>query len=173
MKKIFLLALAAVAFCATACSEKLLDEPQKGAVTTDEFYVGDEACEGALAAMYAAFLTSDTDHNNGGTDFFRLGMLVEGMMGDDFVYCDDAGRNIGDARWNYYDLLPTDNGDVQGHFANFYVIISRANYVIEYFDGVEGESDYMKMAVAEAKTVRAYCYIRLPLGQPSSRDEKR
>ena len=57
MKKIFSIILVVLAFAAVSC-EKLLDIPQKGTVSTLEFYASDDDAQAALNDMYADFVSN-------------------------------------------------------------------------------------------------------------------
>ena len=145
-----LLVAAAVASVSASCDESLLTIPQKGVYSESDYYKTDEDCKSALAAVYSSIL-----HTNA---FFVYDVCINSLLGDD-CYKTSSGYKADD----YHSFMLSTYDDthryVRFEFENLFKTVYRCNLVIDNFE--EGTSTLMKQAVAEAKTMRAWAYIKI------------
>ena len=164
MKKIFIalsVACAAVAF--TGC-ESLLDIPQKGVISIDDFYKTDEHAESALVNVYynAGRFLSNTMGTEAGWNECPLLNPFEYASDDMF----SAGENKADgvegnqiaAFW--YD---DSNTVITGSYHCYYMIINACNQLLDHF-AESADSQVKKRCVAEARVMRAYMHLMLAMG---------
>ena len=163
MKKILIPILSALAVL-TACNEDLLEIPQKNVITTETFYQTDEDAEAALVAVYENLITNICTSNWG---IYNPVRSAYNLCGDD-VYA--AGSDFGDndfmAALNEF-RYDTSSEVLTKAYSGFYAVIYYCNLVINNFEN--GLPDGTKTAVtkrtvAEARTIRAYCYMMLAIG---------
>ncbi|MCQ2161423.1 MAG: RagB/SusD family nutrient uptake outer membrane protein [Bacteroidales bacterium] len=165
MKKIILPIFLGFALVATSC-EKMLDIPQKGVVSYDDFYASDEDCEAALANMYANYIT-----NVSGTEGIdNPEQVILNYSSDDILA---AGGNANDHEpfRNFCEFRYDDaNGTLKSAYQRYYYAIYHANLVISNFTNENRngtapkfESAYTKQAVAEARVMRAYLHMMTAL----------
>ncbi len=159
MKKI--LAIFAVSLALVSCSQSLLDIPQKGVTSIDNFYETDEDAQSALVAMYQSYANGlmTTDYPAGN---YIPWYVLFNLCGDDFR---SAGKTYGAS--DFYGELNEFRYDSQNTvidlvYPRYYQMIYHANLVIDNFK--DGTSDIMKACVAQAKVLRAYCHMMLAIG---------
>lgn len=164
MKKIFIalsVACAAVAF--TGC-ESLLDIPQKGVISIDDFYKTDEHAESALVNVYynAGRFLSNTMGTEAGWNECPLLNPFEYASDDMF----SAGENKADgvegnqiAAFWYDDTNPV----ITGSYHCYYMIINACNQLLDHF-AESADSQVKKRCVAEARVMRAYLHLMLAMG---------
>ena len=164
MKKILIPILGALAVF-TACNEDLLEIPQKGVISTTNFYQTDEDAEAARVAVYQGFVWNISAHN--GVSNYNPNRFVWNLPADD-MYA--AGEYFGDndyaAAMNEF-RFDTNSEVVTNAYKNYYYALYYPNLVIHYFkDGLpSGEkTPTTKRAVAEAKVIRAYIHMMLAIG---------
>lgn len=164
MKKILIPILGALAVF-TACNEDLLEIPQKGVISTTNFYQTDEDAEAARVAVYQGFVWNISAHN--GVSNYNPNRFVWNLPADD-MYA--AGEYFGDndyaAAMNEF-RYDTNSEVVTNAYKNYYYALYYPNLVIHYFkDGLpSGEKTATtKRAVAEAKVIRAYIHMMLAIG---------
>ena len=164
MKKILIPILGALAVF-TACNEDLLEIPQKGVISTTNFYQTDEDAEAARVAVYQGFVWNISAHN--GVSNYNPNRFVWNLPADD-MYA--AGEYFGDndyaAAMNEF-RFDTNSEVVTNAYKNYYYALYYPNLVIHYFkDGLpSGEkTPITKRAVAEAKVIRAYIHMMLAIG---------
>ena len=164
MKKILIPILGALAVF-TACNEDLLEIPQKGVISTTNFYQTDEDAEAARVAVYQGFVWNISAHN--GVSNYNPNRFVWNLPADD-MYA--AGEYFGDndyaAAMNEF-RFDTNSEVVTNAYKNYYYALYYPNLVIHYFkDGLpNGEkTPITKRAVAEAKVIRAYIHMMLAIG---------
>ena len=80
MKKILIPILGALAVF-TACNPDLLDIPQKGVISTTNFYQTDEDAEAARVAVYQGFVWNISAHN--GVSNYNPNRFVWNLPADD------------------------------------------------------------------------------------------
>lgn len=157
------IAISAVALFALAgCNEALLDIPQKGVISTDEFYQTDADAEAALATVYYdthknfAFMGDVTGYNQG--PWFAL----TNYMADD-IYMAGSGSDDCVTEREYHDFRYTNDNSVPlAGYTAFYRSIHKCNLVINNFSK-EGLvlSPKMKQCIAEARAMRAFDHLML------------
>ena len=167
MKKIIIPMLALTAGVAFTSCEDQLDIPQKGSITTENFYQSDADCLKALASAYEAFaLYTESRGNGDGPGIYTPAKVLANHPGDDVNY---GGGNYGDHEFGgsvdefRYKHTPE---AIDFHYKFLYLSIYKDNLVIDYFK--EPATDFQKQAVAEAKVLRAYNHFLLACywGQP-------
>ena len=167
MKKIIIPMLALTAGVAFTSCEDQLDIPQKGSITTENFYQSDADCLKALASAYEAFALYTEGRGNGdGPGIYTPAKVLANHPGDDVNY---GGGNYGDHEFGgsvdefRYKHTPE---AIDFHYKFLYLSIYKDNLVIDYFK--DGTSAFQKQAVAEAKVLRAYNHFLLACywGQP-------
>lgn len=137
----------------SACSEEILDIPQKGVVGIESFYQTDEDAASALVAAY-----SDFAKNIGGNDGTYVPYNII------FNYCADnvlaAGEYYGDndqfASINEY-RFDSQSSVVTAAYKRFYFVIYHTNLVIDNFE--YGESEIKDRCISEARILRAWCHM--------------
>ena len=165
MKK-FIFPLLACALVAVTSCESMLDIPQKGVVSYENFYANDADAEAALAGMYANFLMQVASTE--GIDNPEQVML--NYAADDIMA---AGGNPKDHEpFRYFCEFTYDNsnGTLKQAYSRYMTAIYHANLVISNFTnenklGSEPKhsSAYVDQAVAEARVMRAYLHLMLAL----------
>ena len=158
MKKIIIPILTVIALATVSC-EKLLDIPQKGVVSTIEFYASDADAEAALANMYAQYA-----ENVGGTEGIDNPQQVILNYAADDIY--SAGKDYTDHdAFRIFDEFQYDEASatLKSCYQRYYYSIYHANLVISNFttenrNGTEPKwtSAVTERCVAEARVMRAY-----------------
>ncbi len=157
MKKI-LLAVASCGLLFAGCSQSLLDIPQKGVVSIDDFYQTDEDAKMALTAAYADMATNYVAPLYNDNIIYALWNYV----GDDmYAAGNNSSDNIGENELNAF-RFPVNSGLINSGYTGFFRSVYAANLVIDKFS--EGTTPYQKKVVAEAKVLRALSYLQLAIG---------
>jgi len=164
-KYLLLVAAGTIAFT-TGCNEDELDIPQKGVISTENFYQTDEDAESAMTIAYATTqkLFSHSDHKvlplsyNYGP-YFGL----NNWMSDDFWL---GGSGVGDCdevNKLHQFVYGVDDQNILCEYAVLYSSILKCNYVINNFTSqrLGALSETQKRCVAEARTLRAYDHLLL------------
>ena len=144
--KNIILTLAAATVALSSCNS-LLDIPQHGAQSLENYYQTDEEAENAIIACYIQ--AKGNSYN---------ALLGKNMLTDDF-WAGGAARadNAQLEQLNEF-TFATDQGFLEGMFTSYYGIIYKANVVIGH---VPEETEVQKRARAEAKVFRAWSYFEL------------
>ena len=139
----------AAGFLLASCSDKL-DIPQHSVVDIDTFYKTDAEAEEAIVAAYAQFKTA----HSGGTS---SASWLMNFLGDELWA---GGKDRSDGIFYQYNEFSFNdgNGVVKNLYSNLYTLIYRCNLVLER---VQGDSQVMKRARAEALTMRAWANFEL------------
>ena len=163
MKKILIPVLSVLAVL-TACNQDLLEIPQKGVIYTENFYNTDEDAEAALVAAYSSLLGDMSTSNFG---IYNPMRFAYNLCGDDLFA---AGEFFGDndfaAALNEF-RYDTSSEVLYKAYSNFYYVIYHCNLVLINFEnGLKdgGHTAVTKRVVAEARVLRAYCYMMLAIG---------
>ena len=150
---------------AVSC-ESMLDIPQKGVTSYDDFYASDADAEAALANMYKQYINNVA--------------ATEGIDVPEQVLLNYSSDDILAAGANYNDHEPfrffcefrydNQNGTLKQAYQRYMYSIYHANLVISNFtnenrngDAPKWESAYTKQCVAEARVMRAYLHLMLAL----------
>ena len=165
MKKIIIPILLGFALVAVSC-EKMLDIPQKGVKSTEDFYASDADAEAALANMYHNYI-----ENVAGTEGIDNPEQVILNYAADDIYA--AGKNFSDHdAFRIFDEFTYDeaSGTMKSCYQRYYYAIYHANLIISNFtnenrNGTEPryEGAVTRQAVAEARVMRAYCHMMTAL----------
>lgn len=165
MKKI-LLPLFACALLGAASCESMLDIPQKGVVSYDDFYANDADAKAALVNMYKQYINNVAATE--GIDVPEQVML--NYSADDILA---AGANNEDhAPFRYFCEFRYDNANstLKQVYQRYCYSIYHANLVISNFtnenrNGTEPKwtSEYTEQCVAEARVMRAYLHLMMAL----------
>lgn len=157
MKKIFI-ALSVCALALVGCNQSLLDIPQKGVVAMDDFYKTDEDAEMALTAAYDALATNYLAPLYNDNIIYALW----NYPGDDMIAAgNNKTDNIAQNELHAF-RYPTNNQMITVGYNSFFKAIYAANLVIDNFK--DADSQVKKLAVAEAKVLRALSYLQLAIG---------
>ena len=165
MKKIIIPILLGFALLAVSC-EKNLDIPQKGVLSTIEYYASDADAESALANMYAQYIENVAGcSGNGVPQQFILNYAADDILA--------AGKNFTDHEsFRVFDEFSYDpaNSVLKEAYQRYYYSIYHANLVISNFttenrNGTEPkwESKVTERCVAEARVMRAYLHMMTAL----------
>ena len=165
MKKIFIaLSVACAAIAFTGC-ESLLDIPEKGVTSIDDFYQTDADAQSALVNVYynAGRFLSNTMGTEAGWNECPLINPFEYASDDMF----SAGENKADGvEGNQIAAFWYDNTNtvIAGSYHCYYMIINTCNQLIDHFDGELANSAIKKQCLAEARVMRAYMHLMLAMG---------
>ncbi|MCI1681808.1 MAG: RagB/SusD family nutrient uptake outer membrane protein [Bacteroides sp.] len=155
--KYIVLVLSACLFTFSACDVNLLNIPQKGVEDESNYYITDEDCESAIAAVYNSWREAFSGSGSGAS-FYANGFFMKNFMADDF----NSGGVRSDQTYaqEFVEscVTPT-NGWVENYYKKLYSTVYLCNLVIEKFDS--SESAIKARDIAEAKFYRALCYFEL------------
>ncbi|WP_303922469.1 RagB/SusD family nutrient uptake outer membrane protein [Draconibacterium sediminis] len=128
--------------------EDFLDTTQMGVTSQNDFYNTDEEVTQALYAIYDKIQSDNVNT-------FQL----KNMLSDDALA---GGGGRGDNSWgeklDEY-AYGTNNSIITANFTKYYQIIYTANLLINNLENAD--TSVKQVAVAEAKTLRAYAYFEL------------
>ena len=136
----------AFTLCTASCSD-FLDTEQRGVTTQESFYKTDAEVTEALYAIYNKMQSSDLN-----TFQFKNLLSDDAMAGGGGRGDNNQGEELDEFRFG------SSNTILRAMFTKYYQIIYTANLLI---NKVAPESEVKKMAIAEAKTFRAYAYFEL------------
>ena len=165
MKKIIIPILLGLALIATSC-DSLLDIPQKGVVSQDDFYKSDEDAVAARADMYVNFLTNVA----GTAGIYNAELMLLNYSADDVLSAGGDKADHGDFR--VFDEFSYDsaNGPLKNLYNNYVAAIYHTNLVISNFSTENRNqtepkwtSAFTKQIVEEARVLRAYLHMMMAL----------
>lgn len=139
--------------------EDRLDIPQKGVVTTEEFFADEANAQNSLNNLYQCMAMHIMSHDGKGI-YAALPVLFN-EPGDDMLA---AGNFYGDndfaAQINEfrYDIQ---NPVIDGAYKSLYCVVYDANTII---DNIVPDTPTKKRVVAEARTFRAWAHMMLAIG---------
>ena len=163
MKKIIIPILLGFALVAASC-EKMLDIPQKGTVSTVDFYGSDADAEALLTNMYCSLLGSGAVAGSSG--IYNPQLMLLNYSADDVLAAGGDSEDHGDFR--VFDEFRYDhaNGPLSGLYNGYANAIFAANLVISNFSTENREekepkfsSAYTKQCVEEARVLRAWMHL--------------
>ena len=165
MKKILFPTLFVFALGITSCEDNL-DIPQKGVVSSLDFYASDEDADALLANMYSNFCQQVA----GTQGINNPEQVILNYAADDILA---AGGHIDDhLDFRVFDEFRygEDNGVLKECYNRYVGAIYTANLVISNFstenrDGAapKYESSYTKQCVEEARVMRAYLHMMMAI----------
>ena len=144
-----------------ACSEDLLDIPQKASTSADEFFAKDEAAQSLLLSCYAemADRIAGADWSDG--SMFGSPFLTALNYSADDVF--SAGKNTED----HLDIrqfdefrYDTKNSQVKAFYNRLYKVIFMCNQLKA---NIVGDTPAKKTAIAEARVMSAYSHMMAAL----------
>jgi tetratricopeptide (TPR) repeat protein len=145
-KRTIISSLSIILLIITGCSD-FLDTEQRGVTTQDAFYKTDAEATEALFAIYNKMQSNDLN-----TFQFKTLLSDDAMGGGGGRGDNSQGEEVDEFRFS------SSNTIIRSMFTKYYQIIYTANLLIER---VEVDTEVKKVAVAEAKTFRAYAYFEL------------
>ncbi len=141
--------------CALAGCQDMLTETPKNFLTTDSYYKTAADIEAATLASYQPFSRDDV---------WRRWLLWDTEMGSDMIRINPDEPNFGTYHPGLLLWTPMD-GSMVNPWNGLYAAIFRANLVIENAGKVTFvDTKLQSQLIAEAKFVRAYCYLLLTKG---------
>lgn len=165
MKKFIFPLLAYLLLAATSC-ESMLDIPQKGVVSYENFYASDEDAAAALASMYANYLGNVASTE--GIDNPEQVML--NYAADDILAAGGNPKDHEPFRYFCEFTYDSSNGTLKQAYQRYCFAIYHANLVISNFTdenkanaAPKHTSAFTQQAVAEARVMRAYLHLMLAL----------
>jgi hypothetical protein len=151
MKKMLRLMPVAVTLLLGGCNSELIEQPQ-AFLTTDSFYKTSADLQSGVLAVYAQLRAA---LNSGSAAFYGMDNVSD-------IAAQDAGETnapVVGLNQVYYNGTEPNNTDAA--WAPLYVLIYRANLVIERSAGVSMNEATKAQWVGEAKFLRAYAYLQL------------
>lgn len=151
MKKIYTaFSVLALGLAFTCCSDRL-DIVHNGVLDESNYYKNDDDAAAAIAAAYQDIAVGDGQYG-----FEHTYKIVNGYLSDEYW----AGQQD---RTNEFCILTdyafdANNPFIELHYTHLYNVIGKCNLVI---DNVKGDTPVQRMAIAEAKTLRAWMYFEL------------
>lgn len=132
-------------FSLSACN--FLDEPLKGAFTSEDYFTSAEKAEMAVNGIYNSLY----GHN--------LWVFAD-VASDDAEKGGNAGDQV-DINYIANFTAAADNGQINNFWQHTYETISRANNVIKFVGEMDIDEALKTRYVSEAKVLRAYMYFQL------------
>ena len=165
MKKIIFALLVCTVFAATSC-ESMLDIPQKGVVSYDDFYASDEDAAAALNGMYANYLLNVAATE--GID--NPEQVILNYAADDILAAGGDPKDHAAFRVFCEFSYDNQNATLSQAYQRYYYSIYHANLVISNFTNEnragaapKHSSAFVDQCVAEARVMRAYLHMMLAL----------
>ncbi len=125
-----------------------MDTTQMGVTSQDDFYNTDTEATQALYAIYDKMQSGDLN-----TFRFKTVLSDDALAGGG-----GRGDNVDSENLNEY-TYGTNNGILRSMFSKYYQIIYTANLLINNVENAD--TPVKQVAIAEAKTLRAYAYFEL------------
>ncbi len=137
----------------SACSEELLEIPQKGVVSIESFYQTDEDAESALVDAYGDFAQNICGHDGIYVPYnIIFNYLADNILAAGEFYGDnDQFGSINEYRFD------SQSSVVTTMYKRLYFVIYHANLVIDNFK--YGESAVKDRCISEARIIRAWCHM--------------
>lgn len=165
MKKYIIPILTVLAFAAVSCADRL-DIPQKGTLSTLEFYASDADAEAALNNVYASF----ADNVASGAGIYVPEQAILNYSADDVLAAGGHANDHPDFRvfceFRYDDMNPA----LKELYDRYVRVIYACNLVISNFttenrneEAPKWESEITKKCVAEARVMRAYNHMMMAI----------
>lgn len=137
--------------------EDRLDIPQKGVISTEDFFQTDDDAQNALNNLYQCFCL----HIAGNEGIYVALPVLFNEAGDDMLA---AGNFYGDndfaAQINEF-RYDTQNDVIKNTYWGLYAVVYDSNTIL---DNVPDDSPVKKRVRAEARTLRAWAHMMLAIG---------
>ena len=159
MKKLFkLLILSAAVVVSSSCSDDYLDTVPTDSTGTGTIFENVTNMEMAVNGLYKRMVIQYSNFTTG----FNNGEALMKMWCGDLAGNNMSVMNYGNVglQSNTYHTDPTSMW-VRYPWMYYYGIISNANAIIEFGPDAEGSEDRKQYLMAQAKVMRAYCYMML------------
>lgn len=163
MKKILIPILIGFSLAAVSC-QSLLDIPQKGVVSADEYYSSDEEAQALLTNMYVSLV--GINGVAGCSGIYNPQLMILNYSADDILA---AGGNVDDhLDLRVFDEFRYDNANpaLLALYNGYEATDFAANLIISHFstENIDGEepfyaSDFTDQCVEEARVMRAYIHL--------------
>lgn len=134
----------------SACEKTIEIAPPLNEITTSVVFSSDKLAASALAGLYTGVANTSTQNTSI--------PVYSSLQADDLLYLgvNASFREVAD---NAYSSVSSIQSTI---FSDWYLIIYRANAIIEGLQNSTTASDLLKKQyIAEAKVIRAYCYFHL------------
>lgn len=150
MKKIYAIILSAT--LAIGCTDDFINLEPLAQVTSTNFYQNVSDFNLAANGIYSGFQNRD----------FNVGLYALGELPTQNATVNAPTGNFGDAFYQINDFIVTsDNRNLQNFWQGSYVVINRANILLERSKGVNLNSPLMQNYEGEAYFLRALAYFNL------------
>lgn len=166
MKKYFITGIAcAVALIAsTSCNQDLLNIPQKGVISYEDFYQSDDDAFSALITAYAKAAEIEGALGGNSPSF----NVVINAGGDELYWGGGKKEDNVDAQEinEFRSTYTNNNAYAKRIYNHLYSVVYRCNLVIDNFYGEKGEladTPVKVQCVAEARALRAWCHFYLAI----------
>jgi hypothetical protein len=144
-------ALLLLAIAQFSCNQDEFDIPQKGVLELDAFYANaaDEDVTSAIASIYKNVYTGIRGASNW---YIPINALSDDCFtGSAFTDSDNMQQ------FSNYNIVTT-NTTVKSLYQSYYMIVYWCNLLV---DRIAADTPVKARVIAEAKTIRAFCYIDL------------
>lgn len=144
---LYILFAVLLAVATVGCEDHLNIEKHGSLGGPENYYQTDEEANAAVASMFVAW-----------RNLYMNWFYVKNLMADDaYTGGGQRGDNAQMEQLNEF-TFTTDNGFIESLYSGLYSLNYQANLIIE---NVQGDSQAMRRAVAEAKFARAWAYFEL------------
>jgi hypothetical protein len=162
MKKINLYIIIFISLLTISCNDDILDNQPVSFVTVDSYYTTPEEAEIALTGVYS-ILTANQVQNFGNNATYSRNLMIMLNGATDEALGRDNNLNPDYVVWGNASFTG------QSNFTNeawvfFYAGVSRANYLIERIETIEGFTNNRKNEIiAEARLLRGFYHMMLSM----------
>lgn len=155
--KYIFMALATAAISFSSCDPNLLNIPQKGVESEQNFYITDDDCESAIASAYAGWRTVFSGKT--GTGSYPCAFYTKNLLSDDILSGGSSRGSQGAVQEIFELAITPSNAWVTTYYDQLYKTIYLCNLVIEKFDA--SESSVKARNIDEARGLRALANYEL------------
>ncbi|MEN5194533.1 MULTISPECIES: RagB/SusD family nutrient uptake outer membrane protein [Sphingobacterium] len=148
----FIYIMLGLGFMLTACKKEFLNKPSENNPTLDTYYNTAEEVYAATGYLYNSVWYDYTDKS-----FHAIGETLAGNM------LTETGPNYDGGSFNNFTVLSTD-GLVASAWRSLYKVAGTATVLASTFEqkkSTSGDKDYLNIAIAESRFIRAVAYFYL------------
>lgn len=167
MKKIKYMVLSALILLSTSCSDDFLDNANKDNPSQDVIFSTVDnaqlALNGLIRSLYdkATFFTQAPQNNFYDLGGFPTSMITMDYLGEDIPFISSpSGIQLVQA-YTWDALGGSDNGIIEYNWTMPYLVINRANQIIEQVDAASGDKSIKDNIKGQAIAIRAFAYFHL------------